>query len=302
MCLLIDQGGPVAEGADDSFVHRRARVVRALVLSPSIILLASATRLLLISNYSTTTASTIASEVGVTGTLLGTVIPLVPPYLPVFLIAAAVTRRWILSAFLAVGTVLLVPAYSANLRASWDYAYSEFFSALDLLRQERWADLWSTYPWATLSAGASVVILILVTPSIIRTSRSDIGLALRALGFAPYLAIVASLSAFLTLMIQTTYQVPFNYSIASEIGRRPWLPPEEILSRSGELQVGYTVEQDVNWHIVLREEDRTIIYMKSDDIVSRTGCLPAGVAPERTRLPLIPAQGSRIVPDSHVNH
>lgn len=285
------------DGADNSFVHRRARFVRALVLSPSIILLASATRLLLISNYSTTTASTIASEVGVTGTLLGTVIPLVPPYLPVFLVAAVVTRRWVLSTFLAAGTLLISPAYSAGLLQSWEIAYNQFNMAYQLFRNEQWRELWTTYPWAVLSASAGVVVLVLVGPSMLGASESIVGLVLRLLLAVPYLLIVAALSSLLTMIIQVTYQVPFNHSVVSEIGRRPWLPPEEVLLKSGAVEVGYTIKQDVNWHIVLREEDRTVIYVKSDDIVSRTGCLPQGVAPERTQLPLVPAEGSRIVTD-----
>jgi len=50
----------------------------ALILSPAGLLLISAGRLLIVANFNTTTAVTIASSGGFVNTLLGTVIPLVP--------------------------------------------------------------------------------------------------------------------------------------------------------------------------------------------------------------------------------
>lgn len=81
--------------ADDVFQRsmtvRRSQAFKAAMLSPAVILFASATRLLFISNYDTTTATTIASAAGVVGTLLGTVVPLLPPYLPILTILLATT-------------------------------------------------------------------------------------------------------------------------------------------------------------------------------------------------------------------
>jgi hypothetical protein len=82
-----------------------------LALSPFIILLASGTRLILISNYDTTTATTMAASGGFGETLLGTVIPLLPPFLPALLVIFAIFRQWWCLAFAAVATALVSPAY-----------------------------------------------------------------------------------------------------------------------------------------------------------------------------------------------
>jgi hypothetical protein len=65
-----------------------SRGLMTLALSPFIILLASGTRLILISNYDTTTATTMAASGSLGETLLGTVIPLLPPFLPHFLLSS----------------------------------------------------------------------------------------------------------------------------------------------------------------------------------------------------------------------
>jgi hypothetical protein len=47
-----------------------SRLAQALIMSPAVILVLSATRLILICNYDTTNAATIATFGGVIGTLL----------------------------------------------------------------------------------------------------------------------------------------------------------------------------------------------------------------------------------------
>jgi hypothetical protein len=59
-------------------IERSSRWLRALLLSPVVLLFISATRLILVSNYDTTTATTIATSGGFVATLLGTVVPLLP--------------------------------------------------------------------------------------------------------------------------------------------------------------------------------------------------------------------------------
>lgn len=87
-----------------------SRRVKALLLSPVIVLFASAARLLIISNYDTTTATTLAASSGVVGTLLGTIIPLLPLFLPVVLIFFMIFRRWGLVVLTALFTALVSPA------------------------------------------------------------------------------------------------------------------------------------------------------------------------------------------------
>lgn len=87
-----------------------SRRVKALLLSPVVVLFASATRLLIISNYDTTTATTLASSSGVVGTLLGTIVPLLPLFLPAILIFFMILRRWGLVVLTALFTALVSPA------------------------------------------------------------------------------------------------------------------------------------------------------------------------------------------------
>jgi hypothetical protein len=75
-----------------------SRGVKALLLSPIVVLFAAAIRLIIVGDYDTTTATTIATSSGATGTLLGTVVPLLPPYFPVIAVLLAVFRRWTLFA------------------------------------------------------------------------------------------------------------------------------------------------------------------------------------------------------------
>src|SRR4051794_1668012 len=69
--------------------------------SPLVLLFATGTRLLVISNYDTTTASTIASENGAVGTLLGTLIPLLPAFLPVVGLVLLMNRNFLAAALIS---------------------------------------------------------------------------------------------------------------------------------------------------------------------------------------------------------
>jgi hypothetical protein len=69
----------------------------ALILSPVGLLLISAGRLIIISNFNTTTAVTVASSGGFVNTLLGTVIPLVPVFIPYLALLLLLFKRFLLS-------------------------------------------------------------------------------------------------------------------------------------------------------------------------------------------------------------
>lgn len=69
----------------------------ALILSPVGLLLISAGRLIIVANFNTTTAVTIASSGGFVNTLLGTVIPLVPLFMPYLALFLLLFRRFLLS-------------------------------------------------------------------------------------------------------------------------------------------------------------------------------------------------------------
>lgn len=69
----------------------------ALILSPVGLLLIAAARLIIVANFNTTTAVTIASSGGFVNTLLGTVIPLVPLFIPYVALLLLLTRHFLLS-------------------------------------------------------------------------------------------------------------------------------------------------------------------------------------------------------------
>jgi hypothetical protein len=69
----------------------------ALILSPAGVLLIAAGRLIIVANFNTTTAVTIASTGGFVNTLLGTIIPLVPVFMPYLALLLLLFRRFLLS-------------------------------------------------------------------------------------------------------------------------------------------------------------------------------------------------------------
>lgn len=69
----------------------------ALILSPLGLLLISAGRLIIVANFNTTTAVTIASSGGFVNTLLGSVIPMVPVFVPYVALLLLLSRRFLLS-------------------------------------------------------------------------------------------------------------------------------------------------------------------------------------------------------------
>ena len=98
----------------------------ALILSPAGVLLISAARLIIVANFNTTTAVTIASTGGVVNTLLGTVIPLVPAFMPYLALLLLLFRRFLLSimtfvfaAFISPTSVSLVEGFGIA-KTYWD--------------------------------------------------------------------------------------------------------------------------------------------------------------------------------------
>src|SRR6185312_9340252 len=81
----------------------------ALILSPIGVLLISAGRLIIVANFNTTTAVTIASAGGFINTLLGTVIPLVPVFMPYFALLLLLSRHFLLSILAFAFTAFITP-------------------------------------------------------------------------------------------------------------------------------------------------------------------------------------------------
>jgi hypothetical protein len=81
----------------------------ALILSPAGLLLISAGRLIIVANFNTTTAVTIASSGGFVNTLLGTVTPLVPAFIPYLALLLLLFRRFLLSIMTFIFTAFISP-------------------------------------------------------------------------------------------------------------------------------------------------------------------------------------------------
>jgi len=104
----------------------------ALILSPVGVLLISAGRLIIVANFNTTTAVTIASSGGFVNTLLGTAIPLVPVFMPYVALLLLLTRHFLLSIMTFIFAAFISPTFitaAAGLglaEAYWNRTATEF--------------------------------------------------------------------------------------------------------------------------------------------------------------------------------
>src|SRR5215472_8570173 len=82
----------------------------ALILSPIGLLLLSAARLIIVADYNTTTAVTIASSGGYINTLLGSIIPLIPVFAPYVALLLLLFKRFLLSIIAFVFAAFITPS------------------------------------------------------------------------------------------------------------------------------------------------------------------------------------------------
>ncbi len=107
-----------------------------LLLSPLGLVLISAGRLLIVSNYDATTATTIASSGGYVNTLLGSIIPLVPIFIPYVALLLLLFRQFMLSALAFVFTAFIAPT-SLTLPISRSLAAEDTYQVLDRINANR---------------------------------------------------------------------------------------------------------------------------------------------------------------------
>jgi hypothetical protein len=236
----------------------------ALLLSPVGLLLISITRLLIVADYNTTTAISIASSGGYVNTLLGTVIPLVPVVLPYLAIALLVFRRFILSALASGAALLVSPTRLAPVTALNSF-------------EENWHR-------ATLLIGQHPVLSALIIGILLLI---DLSAFARAFGQFSVLAVTLAVVAtvFLLPYALYVYPVPRTSGYYADFMRQPWLSAERITVKSGDSIVGYALTEDDSWMIVLKDNPRTIQYLPVDDVTSRTVCQ---VNPQKGSVPTSP--------------
>jgi hypothetical protein len=107
-----------------------------LLLSPLGLVLISAGRLLIISNYNATTATTVASSGGYVNTLLGSIIPLVPIFIPYVALLLLLFRQFMLSALTFIFTAFIAPT-SLTLPISRSLAAEDTYQVLDRMDANR---------------------------------------------------------------------------------------------------------------------------------------------------------------------
>jgi hypothetical protein len=238
-----------------------------LLLSPLGILLLAVIRLLIISDYSTTTALAVASSGGYVNTLLGTVIPMLPVLLPYLALALLFFNRVILGVLALIATALTSPAairgaaFLGYLRGGW-HGISR-----------------SSY-WVGLFVLAAVVAILLL-----------IQLLTRGPGiFARSLATITCI--ILVPVVLRLYPLPDKNSYYAQLVRQPWLPAESISLSSGDPVVGYVLAEDQDWTTVLNDHDRRIYYYHSDQVRQRQVCQSAAVPVALPLISLLPAAGA----------
>jgi hypothetical protein len=231
----------------------------ALLLSPFGILFIAVVRLLIISNYNTTTALAIASSGGYLNTLLGSVIPMLPVLMPYLALVLLFFNRVILGLLSLAAAALTSPAAIRG----------EAF--LGFLR-ESWHDISRTSAGFGLLALAAFVGLLLLTLLVTR------GLSI----FSRSLATICSI--ILLPIVLRLYPLPDSNSYYAHLVRQPWLPTESISLSSGDSVVGYILSEDQDWVTILNDRDRHIYYYHADQIGQRQVCQSSAVP---VTLPLI---------------
>ena len=242
----------------------------ALLLSPFGILFIAVVRLLIISNYNTTTALAIASSGGYVNTLLGSVIPMLPVLVPYLALVLLFFNRVIL------GVLSLTAAALTSPTAIRGEAFLRFL-------RENWHDMSRASGGNGLLVLAGVVALLLLVLLVTR------GLGLFARSLATICCII------LLPVVLRLYPLPDSNSYYAHLVRQPWLPTESISLSSGGSVVGYILSEDQDWVTVLNDRDRHIYYYHADQIGQRQACQSSAVP---VTLPLISLLPQAVPPTS----
>ncbi|WP_182879583.1 hypothetical protein [Microbispora sp. H10949] len=274
---------------EEMTTRRLSNSIKLLALSPAFLLFASAIRLLIIANYDPSVAVAIASSGGVTGTLLGTLIPIIPPFFPIMCLALLILRRWTLCTVSLFATFLVVPVYAGlvdSLHAGW-HGLTEFTSLLGDRKAK--VDIWPEK--AQVVIFTSLVVLLVVVdwiPSLFKlmtttpeSSEYDsdeqapaaVTRVLAATTVAAlFMAVPAAISIFFFSFVNHMYHIRYDTAAISEVMRRPWLPMEKIRLKKGGMRLGYTVAVKDDFYVTLDDTDRSISYLRKDEVQTRQIC------------------------------
>jgi hypothetical protein len=174
----------------------------ALILSPTGIILLSAARLIIVANYNTTTAITIASSGGYINAFLGSVIPLVPVFAPYLALLFLLLRRWLLSVVVFIFAAFITPTATSLLQ-------------LQRFAEARWHTLllgwYKTVPAITgTNRIDSVIILAILFALLVRPLWAYHRSVLEAAAATAFIVVLVAL-----LFTGSSRQLPVNLRLAS---------------------------------------------------------------------------------------
>jgi len=247
-------------------------VTIALLLSPAGLLLISAIRLLIISDYNPVTSSAIVSSSGYVNTLLGTIIPLVPIFMPYIALMLLFFNRVILGILALLATVLISPTTTSG------------SAAAGLARKD----------WYQIGHAHVIIIIIMILLAVIVGFLLFIELI--GVSFNAFMRTIASIVCIALIpTVAQLYPLPINNSFYTQLVRQPWLPAETITLNSGQKFVGYTLSDNGTEIEVLRDDTRTIHYYLASDIARRQVCQIGQAPPMQPLITLTPA-GTNVSP------
>jgi hypothetical protein len=290
----------------------------ALLLSPIGLLLISAARLLIISDYSTTTAVTIASSGGYVNTLLGSIVPLVPVFMPYIALGLLASKHFVLSMLALLFTAFMSPTQlklpitrhliemdqyriAAEFQRYWivTLAVAAIIALAVHFHHKSAAETLGVLAAIALIVGLFILPSVhgLRVPSSLNIASADdrsiidwvvrnwkwallIALGVVILfesyrrGIASTISTAVALAAAIALVpyIVNIYPLPHRSDYYFAVLHQPWLPAEDITLASGRKYAAFVLTSDDDWFTVLTTSRRSILYIPTDKIVSRTVC------------------------------
>lgn len=257
------------------------------LIPPALVLVIAAVRLLIVCNYQSSSAVAVAASSGAVSTLIGTLIPVVQSFLPISAVLLIVfcffwRGQRVKLALLAIGCIIASLLVTPT-NVTWDEITKELHRI--------W--IWISNPGSTILwvLGIILFLVIVIFPLIYFFSDGEtspfIGVFLGILGSMAGTILIALVS----LVIVLNFTFPFQQPVSSipARARDMWLPTEEISTPEGDT-VGYVIGTSFGWMTVLKEDDRTVIVLRSDDVSRRSVCRigpPSG-------LPLVALPGATV--------
>jgi len=240
-----------------------------LLLSPVGLLVISVMRLLIITDYNTTTALAVASSGGYVNTLVGTVIPLAPIVLPYVALVLLFSNR-VLIAIAALLAVAFTSPTAANKSTS-----------IQLLTKAWHAINSSEYHHIFWLAALFVGLLLAGE--------------LLALGYSIFVKTLASIASVILIpIILSLYPLPLNNTYGAQLIRQPWLPAETINLTSGQNLSGYLISEDQDWTVFLESDSRTILYYHTSEIAKRQVCQIGNIPTTAPLISLVPKSADQL--------